>query len=79
MTDIASVQLGTLSNYVDGIQAVTQVQDINELISDHVRNLIDRLVSSQDLQFFYTRSHFNALQNSALMFLTNFQFIFTFK
>ena len=28
---------------------------------------------------FYTRSHFSALQNCALIFSTNFQFIFTFK
>ena len=38
-----------------------------------------RLVPAQDFHFFYTHSHLSALQNSALIFSTNFQFIFTFK
>ena len=38
-----------------------------------------RLVPAQDVHFFYTRYHFSALQNCALLFSTNFQFIFTFK
>ena len=38
-----------------------------------------RLVSAQDVHFFYTRSHLSALQNCALLFSTNFQFIFIFK
>ena len=38
-----------------------------------------RLVPAQDGPFFYTRSHLSALQNCALLFSTNFQFIFTFK
>ena len=37
------------------------------------------LVPAQDVNFFYTRSHLSALQNCALIFSTNFQFIFTFK
>ena len=36
------------------------------------------LVPAQDVQFFYTRSHLSALQNCALLFSTNFQFIFIF-
>ena len=38
-----------------------------------------RLVPAQDVNFFYMRSNLNALQNCALNFSTNFQFIFTFK
>ena len=38
-----------------------------------------RLVPAQDVHFFYTRSHLSALQNCALLFSTNFQFIFIFK
>ena len=38
-----------------------------------------RLVPGQDVHFFYTRSHFSALQNCAVLFSTNFQFIFIFK
>ena len=38
-----------------------------------------RLVPAQDVHFFYTRSHFSAFQNCALILSTNFQFIFTFK
>ena len=45
LTDIASVQLGILSNYVDGLQAAPQVQDLNELISGHVRKLSDIWIS----------------------------------
>ena len=37
------------------------------------------LVPAQDVQFFYTRSHLSALQNWALLFSINFQFIFIFK
>ena len=39
LKDLTSVRLGGLSYYVDGIQDVPQVQDVNELISRHVRNL----------------------------------------
>ena len=38
-----------------------------------------RLVPAQDGPFFYTRSHLSALQNCALLYSTNFQFIFIFK
>ena len=38
-----------------------------------------RLVLAQDVHFFYTRSHLSALQNCALLFSTNSQFIFIFK
>ena len=38
-----------------------------------------RLVPAQDRPFFYTRSHLSALQNCALLFSTDFQFIFIFK
>ena len=41
LTDLASVQLVSLSNHVDGLQAVPQVEDLNELISGHVCNLSD--------------------------------------
>ena len=37
------------------------------------------LVPAQDVHFFYTRSHLSALQNFALLFSVNFQFIFIFK
>ena len=37
------------------------------------------LVPAQDVHFFYTRFHFSALQNCALLFSTKFQFIFIFK
>ena len=37
-----------------------------------------RLVPSQDVHLFYTYSHLSALQNCALIFSTNFQFIFIF-
>ena len=33
----------------------------------------------QDVHFFYTRAHFSALQNCALILSSNFQFIFKFK
>ena len=39
LTDIASVQLGILYNYIDGLHALPQVQDINELIYGYVCNL----------------------------------------
>ena len=38
-----------------------------------------RLVPAQDGPFFYTRYHLSALQNCALLFSANFQFIFIFK
>ena len=38
-----------------------------------------RLVPAQYGPFFYMRSHLSALQNCALIFSTNFHFIFTFK
>ena len=37
------------------------------------------LVPAQDVHFFYMRSHLSALRNCALLFSTNFQFIFIFK
>ena len=41
LTDLASVQLGNLSNCIDGLQALPQVQDLNEIISGRVCNLSD--------------------------------------
>ena len=38
-----------------------------------------RLGPAQDVHFFYTRSHLSGLQSCALIFSTNFQFIFTIK
>ena len=38
-----------------------------------------RLVPIQDVHFFYTRSHFSALQNCALLFSIYSQVIFIFK
>ena len=38
-----------------------------------------QLVPAQDVHFFYMRSYLSALQNYALIFSTNFQFIFPFK
>ena len=37
------------------------------------------LVPAQDVNFFYTRSHFSALQSFALILSKDFQFIFTLK
>ena len=37
------------------------------------------LLQHKTFNFLYTRSHFSALQNCALIFSTNFQFIFIFK
>ena len=37
------------------------------------------LFPAQDVHFFYRRSHLSALQKYALLFSTNFQFIFIFK
>ena len=37
---------------------------------DYVKH-INRLVPARDVYFFYTRSHFSALQNCALIFSTN--------
>ena len=37
------------------------------------------LVPAQDVHYFYTRSHFSALQNCAVLFSTNFQIIFILK
>ena len=37
-----------------------------------------RLVPAQDVHFFYTRSHLNALQNCELLFSINFQLVFIF-
>ena len=45
LTDLASVQLGILSNYVDVIQAVPQVQDPNELIPGHFCVISDICIS----------------------------------
>ena len=41
LTDLDSVQIVSLSNYVDGLQAVSKVQDLNDLISGHVFNIRD--------------------------------------
>ena len=40
---------------------------------------LGRLVPSQDVLFFYSRSHLSALQNCVFIFSANFVFIFTFK
>ena len=45
----------------------------------HKYKKLQQLVLAQDVHFFYTRSHLSALKNCALIFSTNFQFIFTFK
>ena len=41
LTYLASVKLGSLYNYVDGLQDVPQLQDLNKLIYGHVCNLSD--------------------------------------
>ena len=41
LIDLSSVQLGSLSSYVDVIQAVPQVQGLNELISGQACNISD--------------------------------------
>ena len=72
LTDLASVQLGNLYNYVDGLQAVPQVQDLNELIYVHFRNLSDIGIS-----FFY---NIDSLITTRLFFLecrANFKNTFT--
>ena len=45
LTDLDSVQIVSLSNYVDGLQAVPQVKDLSEIISGHVRNISDIWIS----------------------------------
>ena len=46
---------------------------------DKEDNLDNRLIPAQDVQFLYTLSHLSALQNCALHFSINFQFIFILK
>ena len=46
---------------------------------EFLRDMALRLDPDQDVHSFYMRSHFSALQNCALLFPTNFQFIFIFK
>ena len=45
LTNIASVQPGSMSKYIDLIQAIYQVQDQSELISGRVCNLSDIWIS----------------------------------
>ena len=62
--------------------AMTNKVDVNygsTYFYANTTRLVFRLVPAQDVHFFYTRSHFSALQNCALLLSTNFQFNFTFK
>ena len=43
--DLASVQIGSMSNCVDGLQDVPKLQDLNKLISRHVNNISDIWIS----------------------------------
>ena len=62
------------------LKAVTVVSCFNLFTGVARMALEDQwLVPAQDVHFFYTRSHLSALQNCALIFPTNFQFIFTLK
>ena len=45
MADLTSVQLGSLSTYVYGLQDIPQVEDLNELIYGDVRNISDIWIS----------------------------------
>ena len=45
LMDLASVQLGIMSNYFDGLQAVPQVQYLNEFIYVHVLKISDIWIS----------------------------------
>ena len=58
---LASVKLGSIYNYVDGLQAIPQVKDLNELISGHVRNINDIWIS------FFAKIH--SLINNIIVFL----------
>ena len=62
LTDLASFQLVSLYNYVDGLQAVPQVQGINEIISGYVRNLGDIWIP-----FFFSK--IDSLITNRLVFL----------
>ena len=41
--------------------------------------ILSGISTAQDVTFFYTVSHLSELQSYALIFSTNFYFIFTFK
>ena len=81
LTYLASVQLGSMYNYVDGLQSVPQVQDQNELISGHVHNLsyiliynlskIYRLIATR-LAFLACRATFN---NTFTLFQSKVRFL----
>ena len=58
--------------------ALYNVETPNGHIAEYTSNVIG-LVPSQDGPFFFTRSHLSSLQNYALLFSTNFQFIFILK
>ena len=64
-------------------QLYPQIHTLSDISNGHDKyfgkRYHDGLVPAQDVHFFYTRSHFSALQNCALLFSTNFQFIFIFK
>ena len=54
--------------------------DANDLYQVEKMSLEEtRLGSAQDITFFYMGSHLSELKSCALIFSTNFYFIFTFK
>ena len=65
-------------NLEDSDQVIVPNDKNNSFRSESTKTYI-RLVPAQDVHFFYTRSHLSALQNYALLFSTNFQFIFIIK
>ena len=70
------------SNVTVGREGEQKYGGCGENYSTLVRGVSEyriRLVPAQDGPLSYTRSHLSALQNCALFFSTNFQFIFIFK
>ena len=82
--------LGTSSKtLIEGDVGLTSTKDLLDILarqnityplnSQPKFHNIQRLVPAQDGPFFYTRSHFSALQNCAVLFSTNFYIIFILK
>ena len=65
------------------IDSDDETKTTEKLLEDYYKAKIDhnhpRLGTAKVVHFFYTHSHLSALQNCALIFSANFQYIFTFK
>ena len=72
------VYRNTFNDNINFIFPTKYYEDYHNIILS-IRPYLYRLVPAQDVHFFYTLSRLSALQNCALVFLTDFQFIFTFK